>query len=125
VGRVLVAWPTVPALQTLLRAYGFEIESMYDWKSRLAGRPPMPGLEGYAKGKRVTLRCRSRKAAIEAGWEPVAPLPATAGPPVRTPGRKATPTPSPARPASGWRERVNKTLAKTTGYELRRVSTKP
>jgi len=124
VGRVLVAWPTVPALQTLLRAYGFEIESMYDWKSRLAGRPPMPGLEGYAKGKRVTLRCRSRKAAIEAGWEPVAPLPATAGQPVRTPGRKATPTPSPARPAGGWRERVNKTLAKTTGYELRRASTK-
>ncbi len=122
-GRVLVAWPSVPALQMLLRAYGFEIESMYDWKSRLAGRPPMPGLEGYAKGRRVTLRCRSREAAVAAGWEPVAPLPVAAGPP-RARGRKRTPTPPPAQPAGGWRERVNKTLAKATGYELRRASTK-
>jgi hypothetical protein len=124
VGRVLVARPTVPALQLLLAAYGFEIESMYDWKSRLAGRPPIPGLTGYAKGKRVTLRCRSREAAIAAGWEPVAPLPVAAGPPPRARGRKRTPTPPPAQPAGGWRERANKTLAKATGYELRRASTK-
>jgi hypothetical protein len=124
VGPVLVAWPTVPALQKLVRAYGFEIESMYDWKGRLAGRPPMPGLEGYAKGRRVTLRCRSRKAAIAAGWAPVAPLPVTAGPPPRKRGRKGTPPPSPAQPAGGWRVRVNRTLARATGYELRRASTK-
>ena len=111
VGRVLVAWPTVPALQMMLDEYGFEIESMYDWRSRLADRPSMPGLEGYAGGRRVTLRCRSRKAAIAAGWEPVASLPVAAGPP--TPGRAG----------GGWRERVNTTLAKTTGYELRRAST--
>ena len=55
VGQVLVARPTVPALQLLLVVYDFEIESMYDWKTRLAGRPPQPGLRGYAKGKRVTL----------------------------------------------------------------------
>jgi hypothetical protein len=122
VGRVLVLRPSVPALQMLLRAYGFEIESIYDWKSRLAGRPPMLGLEGYAKGKRVTVRCRSRKAAIAAGWEPVAPLPVTAGPPPRT--RKRTPTPPPAQRAGGWRDRVNKALAKATGYELRRASTR-
>ena len=79
VGQVLVLRPSVPALEMLLSAYGFEIESMYDWKSRLAGRPPMPGLEGYAKGKRVTVRCRSREAAIAAGWEPVAPLTVAAG----------------------------------------------
>lgn len=124
VGRVLVAWPTVPALQMLLEAYGFEIESMYDWKSRLAGQPPMPGLEGYARGRRVTLRCRSREAAIAAGWEPVTPLPVAAGPPPPGAGGKRTPTPPPARPAGGWRERVNKTLAKATGYELRRASAK-
>jgi hypothetical protein len=122
VGRVLVAWPSVPALQMLLSAYGFEIESMYDWKSRLADRP-MAGLEGYARGRRVTLRCRSRAAAVAAGWAPVAPLPATAGPPGKR-ERKQTPTPPPAQPAAGWRERVNKTLAKATGYELRRASTK-
>ena len=124
VGRVLVARPTVPALQMLLDAYGFEIESMYDWKTRLAGRPPIPGLKGYAKGKRVTLRCRSREAAIAAGWEPVAPLPVTAAQPPQARERKPTPTPPPAQPSGGWRERVNKTLAKATGYELRRASTK-
>ena len=97
---------------------------MYDWKSRLAGRPPMPGLEGYARGKRVTLRCRSREAAVAAGWEPVAPLPVAADPTPRARGGKRTTTPPPAQRAGGWRERVNKTLAKATGYELRRASTK-
>jgi predicted RNA methylase len=124
VGRVVVLWPSVPALQVLLTAYGFEIESMYDWKSRLAGRPPMPGLEGYAKGSRVTLRCRSREAAIAAGWEPVAPLPVAEPSPPRTRELKPTPTPPPAQPAGGWRQRVNTTLVKATGYELRRASTK-
>ena len=114
VDRVLVLRPSVPALQMLLRNYDFEIESMYDWKRRLADRPPMPGLDGYATGKRVTLRCRSRQAAIAAGWEPVAPL--------QVPTQ--TPSPPPAQPLDGWRERVNKTLAKATGYELRRASTK-
>ncbi len=123
VGQVLVARPTVPALQMLLAAYGFEIESMYDWRSRLAGRPPVPGLMGYAKGKRVTLRCRAREAAIAAGGEPIASLP-VAGPPPPASGPERTPTPPPAQPSGGWRERVNRTLAKATGYELRRASTK-
>jgi hypothetical protein len=115
VGRVLVLRPSVPALALLLRSYGFEIESMYDWKSRLAGRPAVVGLEGYAEGRRATVRCRSRKAAKEAGWAPVAPLPADAGP---------TPAPAPAPPAGGWRGRINSVLARTTGYELHRTSTR-
>ena len=119
VGRVLVAWPSVPALELLLAAYGFEIESMYDWKSRLAGQRPIPGLKGYANGKRVTLRCRWSEAALAAGWEPAAPPRVTAGPP---PPRQPV-DPAPAQPAGGWRERVNKTLAKATGYELRRAPT--
>jgi hypothetical protein len=124
VGQVLVAWPTVPALELLLSSYGFEIESMYDWKSRLAGRPPIPGLKNYAQGRRATLRCRSREAAIAAGAEPVAPLPVDAGPAPRARRHEPTPPALPAEPAGGWRERVNKTLAKATGYELRRVSAK-
>ncbi|MDX6300938.1 MAG: hypothetical protein QOF53_2152 [Nocardioidaceae bacterium] len=120
VGRVLVLRPSVPALQMLLAAYGFEIESMYDWKSRLGGRPLLPGLEGYARGKRVTLRCRSREAAIATEWEPVAPLPVVAGPAAGT----RDPHGTPAQPAGGWRERVNRTLARATGYELRRASTR-
>jgi hypothetical protein len=112
VGRVLVAWPSVPVLQLLLTAYDFEIESTYDWKRRLAGRPPTLGLQKYAKGTRVTVRCRSRDAATSAGSAPTAPLPNPAPPP-----RSA-----PTKPAAGWRGRVNKALARTTGYELRRVA---
>lgn len=116
VGRVLVLWPSVPALEMLLRSYGFEVESAYDWKSRLAGRPTMPGLEGYASGRRVTLRCRYNEAVITAPAAPVAE-------PVATRAAAAGPPP-PAGPTGGWRERINTTLAKATGYELRRASTK-
>jgi SAM-dependent methyltransferase len=122
--RVLVLRPSVPALELLVRSYGFEVESMYDWKGRLAGRPHVAGVSGYANGTRVTLRCRSRKAAKAAGWEPVAPLPVAADPRPPTAGRERVATPPPPQPAGGWRERVNKTLAKTTGYQLRRASTK-
>jgi hypothetical protein len=124
VNRVLVLRPSVPALQMLLRSYGFEIESSYDWKGRLAGRPPVPGVAGYAKGTRVSLRCRSREAAVAAGRKPVAPLPGAAGPRRRPGGREPIPTPPRTQPAGGWREQVNKTLARATGYELRRASTK-
>lgn len=114
VGRVLVLRPSVPAVQVLLHAYGFEVESMYDWQARLAGRPVMPGLQGYAKGERVTVRCRFRPEIINAPWHPVAhaPGPAEAAP--------AEPTSAPAPPSGGWRERVNRALVRTTGYELRR-----
>jgi hypothetical protein len=119
-GRVLVLRPSLPALQMLLSSYGFEIESLYDWKGRLAGRPDVPGVSGYARGKRVSVRCRSRKAAKAAGLAPVAPLRFDAGPRSDTGGREPTPTPPPTQPAGGWRERVNKVLATATGYELRR-----
>jgi hypothetical protein len=124
VDRVLVAWPSMPALQLLLAAYGFEIESRYDWKGRLAGRPPVPGLGSYAKGERVTLRCRFRSATMGPGWESPALFAPPPAPPLargRTRTSKTT-TPPPAPPARGWRARVNKTLARSTGYELRRVS---
>ena len=124
VDRVLVLRPSVPAVQMLLHAYGFEIESVYDWPSRLAGRPIMPGLKGYAAGERVTLRCRFDNAILAAKWDPFAPLPGGAGPPSRTPGTQTDPGTAPTQPAGGWRERINKTLAKTTGYELHRASTK-
>jgi hypothetical protein len=123
VGRVLVLRPSVPALELLLRSYGFEVESMYDWQGRLAGRPPVPGIEGYAKGTRVSLRCRFRGVDRAAPWEPAPSVTATRGLPT-TDGRSrngASPVSRPV-PAEGWRGRVNKTLARATGYELRRVS---
>ena len=66
--------PRCPSLQLLLGSYGFEIEPLYDWKGRLAGRPHMLGVRGYAKGKRVSLRCRYRKAAA-AGFGAGGPTP--------------------------------------------------
>ena len=124
VGRVLVPRPSVPALQMLLNAYGFEIESMYDWKGRLAGRPPMPGLrglrEGQARDPAVPLPRSGHRSRMGAGRS----SPGRRGPRPHARGRKRTPTPPPAQPAGGWRERVNKMLAKATGYELRRASTK-
>lgn len=114
-GRVLVLRPSVPALRMLLQSYGFQIESMYDWKTRLADRPSVHGLAGYASGARVTLRCRSRKFAIAAGAEPVAALQIDPGPGSDTGERERT---------RGWRDRANATLARATGYQLRRASTK-
>jgi hypothetical protein len=122
VGRVSVLWPSVPVLQLLMKGYDFEIESRYDWQGRLAGQPPIFGLEGYQNGRRVTLRCRSKAYAAAAGLPPVAPL--VLDPVAPEPdAAKATPGPD-DEPSGGWRERVNKTLAKATGYELRRASDK-
>jgi SAM-dependent methyltransferase len=125
VGRVLVLRPSVPAVKMLLRSYGFEIESRYDWEGRLAGRPSVPGVVGYATGKRVTLRARSREGAIASGWEPVAPVRNAEGPTPGTGGRERLPATPSKQPTRGWRERLNKALAKATGYELRRASTRP
>ena len=98
VDRVLVLRPSVRALAKLLRTYGFEIDSMYDWASRLSGLPPMPGLEGYAMGKRVTVRCRAVDSGAS-GWETNGSFPVYVGPPRRQ--RRAWPAPA-ARAAREW-----------------------
>ena len=123
-GKVLVLRPSLPALRLMLDSYGFEIESQYDWKGRLAGRPHMLGVRGYARGRRVSLRCRDRSAAKAAGLAPVAPLRLGGGSRPPTGGGEGKPTPPPTKPASGWRDRVNKMLAAVTGYELRRSTSR-
>ena len=107
-----------------MHAFGFEIESAYDWRSRLAGRPIEAGLKGYANGERVTLRCRFRPEIIAAAWDPMAPLPGLAGPPEPTRETHPAPDTAPAEPPGGWRGRINQTLARATGYELRRAPTR-
>jgi hypothetical protein len=129
--RVLVGHHTMPGLQMLLAAYGFEIEYKYDWASRLAGQPRASGLQDYARGNRVTLRCRSRSPGIAAEWKAAAPEPVA---PRKSPARRRKPAaarrrkkPAPApppEPTSRWRVLVNRGLAKATGYELRRASPK-
>jgi hypothetical protein len=118
--RVLVAWPSMPSLHLLLAAYGFEIESTYDWKTRLADRPPNPGLTEYARGKRVTLRCRHREGVpLPAALD----RPAASEEPAASAEREQTTPREPRGPAGGWRKWVNDALVKTTGYELRRAPT--
>src|SRR4051794_44471 len=101
VGRVLVARPTVTALQLLLAAYDFEIESLYDWKSKLAGRPPVPGLAGYARGKRVTVRCRSGQAAPRSGMG-AGPAPTGRGGTTAPVARRQSGSGTALRPARRW-----------------------
>jgi hypothetical protein len=61
-GLALAGYPTVPALAVMLDVYGFDIEEQFDWDSLLATLPkPLRAVRGYAKGERVTLRCRSRR----------------------------------------------------------------
>jgi SAM-dependent methyltransferase len=119
--QVLVLRPSLPALQLMLDSYGFEIESQYDWPGRLAGRPSILGVSRYARGERVSLRCRNREVAQAAGAAPLAPLRVAAGP---GPGTRTSSTPPITQPAAGWRGRANKMLAAVTGYELRRSTTR-
>ena len=90
-----------------------------------AGRPTAhawsQGLrEGQARDPAMPLPRSGYRSRIGAGRS----APGRRGPTTSARGREQTPTPPPTQPAGGWRERVNKTLAKATGYELRRASTK-
>ncbi|WP_322936851.1 class I SAM-dependent methyltransferase [Nocardioides bizhenqiangii] len=59
-GLALAGYPTVSALAVMLDVYGFEIEEQFDWNALLATLPKrLRAVRGYAKGQRVTLRCRS------------------------------------------------------------------
>lgn len=61
-GRALAGYPSVAALAVMLDVYDFEIEEQYDWAALLATLPKrLRAVRGYAKGQRVTLRCRSRR----------------------------------------------------------------
>ncbi|MGH3042768.1 MAG: class I SAM-dependent methyltransferase [Gaiellaceae bacterium] len=53
----LVGWPSVPALELLVQAYGFAVERYSDWGSLLRDNPEQPGVEDYAEGRRVTALC--------------------------------------------------------------------
>jgi hypothetical protein len=61
-GLALAGYPSVSALALMLDVYGFEIEEQYDWPALLATLPDAPrAVRGYARGYRVTLRCRRRQ----------------------------------------------------------------
>ena len=120
VDRVLVLRPSVPALQMLVRSYGFEIESCTTGRASWPADRPCRCRrlrEGHARDHAVPLPRgggRSRMGAGSSSADRRGPRPH---------GRARSPQP-PAQPADGWRGQVNKTLARATGYELRRASTK-
>jgi methyltransferase family protein len=55
----LVGWPSVPALELLVQAFGFEVDRFSDWGSLLRDNPPLRGVDDYAEGRRVTALCVS------------------------------------------------------------------
>lgn len=61
-GLTLAGYPSVAALELMLDVYGFDVEEQFDWAALLATLPkPLRAVRGYARGQRVTLRCRSRQ----------------------------------------------------------------
>lgn len=113
-GRTLVGLPSVPAIKLMLEAYDFGVEQEYDWQSLLAANPDVERVADYADGWRVTLRCRSGMTSEEAMEVPTES--------VAAPEEPAPAAQNGSQDGGTWREKVNRTLAKTTGYELRRAT---
>jgi ubiquinone/menaquinone biosynthesis C-methylase UbiE len=57
--KTLVGWPTVPALEFMVEAFGFTIERFSDWGALLRDNPSLGGVRDYAATGRVTVRCAS------------------------------------------------------------------
>lgn len=55
--RTLVGAPSQGALRMMLRTYGYDRESVIDWRS-LVGERGKGAVQSYAKGERVTWRCK-------------------------------------------------------------------
>lgn len=124
----LVSRPSVPALQMMLRAYDFSVEHICDWHTLMAAHPEVGVINDYARGERVTMRCRS---GVSASPTPGEAPGAVISPP--TPPQSAAPaavaTGNGQAPANDtatrrWRDLINRGLAVTTGYELRRAHRK-
>jgi SAM-dependent methyltransferase len=58
-GRMLVGRPSAPALEFMLKSYGFEVVKRFDWQGLLADRAHVGPVSTYANGRRITWLCRS------------------------------------------------------------------
>ncbi|GAA5117704.1 class I SAM-dependent methyltransferase [Haloechinothrix salitolerans] len=129
----LVGRPSIPALQMMLRAYDFEIEHTCDWHALMAKHPDAGIVHDYANGERVTLRCRSGasipptpSATTGSGVSgststTITPPDASLIPTVAAPNEAEQPV-ARVTARKGWRDLVNRGLARATGYELRRAA---
>lgn len=60
-GRVLSGRPTLAGLETIVGAYGFEVERLSDWAGLVRDNPEdAPKVKNYRRGRRVTMRCATR-----------------------------------------------------------------
>jgi Methyltransferase domain len=57
--RVLVGWPSVPAIKLMAKGYGFEVSSFSDWGALLRDNPDAGWVNDYANGRRVTARLKT------------------------------------------------------------------
>lgn len=56
-GKILVGWPSLPALEFVLETYGYAVERYSDWGSLLRDNRALGTITGYSDGRRVTARC--------------------------------------------------------------------
>jgi ubiquinone/menaquinone biosynthesis C-methylase UbiE len=55
----VVGWPSLPALELLVEAYGFAVERYSDWGALLRDNPKLGRVSDYAAARRVTALCVS------------------------------------------------------------------
>jgi hypothetical protein len=59
----LVGRPNLAAIQTMLGAYGYQVERLSDWAGLLRDNPATENCGDYANQKRITARCADSNAA--------------------------------------------------------------
>lgn len=118
----LVGRPTVPALRMMLRAYDFDVEHTYDWGALIDEHPGASRIGDYADGKRVTMRCRTGVPDSTKHDDVVADaLPSShATTTVNGSDQEVAQEVAQETTSKQWRDLINRGLARTTGYELRR-----
>jgi hypothetical protein len=58
---VLVGRPNLAAIQTMLGAYGYQVERLSDWAGLLRDNPGTENCADYTNERRITVRCVSTK----------------------------------------------------------------
>jgi len=54
--RCLVGVPSIPALEVMLHAYDYSLQKNFDWPALVAAHPNATKVQGYAAGRRITVR---------------------------------------------------------------------
>lgn len=55
-GRCLIARPSLSALDAILKVYDYRVEKSFDWPALIATHPDAVKVQGYANGRRITVR---------------------------------------------------------------------